>query len=214
MHPEQGQPYHLQRFAAQDYGAHAQNWDIVQDARGVIYVANRMGLLEYDGTAWRDIPFPSQFARSLAADSSGRVYVGGVGEIGFLASDSTGQIRYRSLLPYVPDDERAFTDVWTTLATEDGIYFQSYDRILRWDGERVQTWHAATRFHKAFAVDGAYYVRQDDVGLMEIRGDELTLVPGGERFAQERIDALLPFGEAALLVTRNEGLADLARWAV
>jgi signal transduction histidine kinase/CheY-like chemotaxis protein len=196
----------VERFTPEEYGAHAQNWAIVQDARDVIYVANRSELLEYDGTTWRSLALPGQFARSLAVDSGGQVYVGGVGEMGYLAPDPTGQIAYQSLLPHVPENERDFADVWTTLTIEGAVYFQSYDQILRWDGSRIKTWRADTRFHKAFVVGDTYFVRQEGAGLMEIRGDDLVLVPGGERFAQERIDVLLPFGEAALLVTRNEGL--------
>ncbi|MEP0545961.1 MAG: ATP-binding protein [Rhodothermales bacterium] len=163
-------------------------------------------MLEYDGATWRSLVLPGQFARSLATDSAGRVFVGGVGEVGFLAPDAAGQIAYQSLLFHVPEEGRGFGDVWTTLATEKAIYFQSYDQILRWDGTLMDTWRADTRFHKAFVVGEAYFVRQDGVGLMEIQGEDLVLVPGGERFAHERIDALLPFGETALLVTRNEGL--------
>ena len=203
---ERGRPYFVERFTPEEYGAHAQNWAIVQDARDVIYVANRAGLLEYDGTTWRNLYFPGQFARSLAADSSGRVYVGGVGEVGFLAPDSTGQMAYQSLLSHLPKEERGLADIWTTLATEEGVYFQSFDRILRWDGTHIQTWQANTRFHKAFVVNGKYLVRQDNIGLMEIRGDDLILLPDGARFAQERIDAFISLGEAALLVTRNQGL--------
>ena len=205
LHPEQGRPYHVERFAPQ-FRWHTQNWAVTQDARGVIYVAERSGLLEYDGSTWRGIALPGQLARSLATDQAGRVYVGGVGEIGYLAPDSVGRVGYRSLLPHVREGERDFADVWTVIGTEDGVYFQTYDRILRWDGEHVRTWQASTRFHKGFAVHGKYYVRQDDVGLMVITGDHLALAPRGEEFAGERIDAMLPLGEAVLLVTRSRGL--------
>ena len=209
VHAEQGRPYYVQRFSVQDYGveSHNQNWAVVQDARGVVYVANRAGLLEYDGDTWRSIAIPGGFVRSLAATPSGRVYVGGVGEIGYLAPDSTGHVEYRSLGPFLDVPDRTFGDIWTTLVTADGVYFQSFDRIIRWDGEEAEVWKAETRFHKAFAVNGAYYVRQDSVGLMEIRGDDLRLLPQGERFGQERVDVMLPFGEdAALVVTREAGL--------
>ncbi len=207
LHTEQGRPYYVERFSAQDYGAHDQNWAVVQDGRGVIYVANWTGLLEYDGRTWRNIPFPAQFARSLTADPSGQVYVGGIGEMGFLAPDSMGRIGYHSLLSHLPEADRAFADIWTVHATDEGVYFQSFERIFRWNGEEMRVWKAKTRFHKAFAVDGTYYVRQDGMGLLEVQDEQLVLSPGGERFADVRIDVMLPFGEgSALLVTRTEGL--------
>ena len=204
--PEQGRPYYVHAYTAQEYRAHDQNWAVTQDDRGVIYVANRGGVLEYDGHSWRTISVPAQITRSLDTDDRGRVYVGGVGEIGYLSPDSLGTAGYRSLTPLLPEDERDFSDVWTTWVTGEGIYFQSFDQIVRWDGADVRVWHADTRFHKAFEVNGTYYVRQDDVGLMTIEDDLLRLRPNGERFARERIDAMLPYGDAVLVVTRNEGL--------
>jgi len=206
LHPEQGSPYYVQPFSVQEYRADAQNWAVTQDARGVIYVANRGGVIEFDGRTWRSISVPGQFTRSVDTDDRGRVYVGGVGEIGYLSPDSLGTATYYSLTSLIPTEDRNFADVWTTHVARDGVYFQSFDRIFRWDGSEVKAWGADTRFHKAFVVNGTYYVRQDDVGLMTIEEDQLRLRPNGERFARERIDVMLPLGEAALVVTRNEGL--------
>jgi signal transduction histidine kinase/CheY-like chemotaxis protein len=205
-YPEQGRPYHVQRYTAQEYGGHDQNWGVVQDARGVVYVANRTSILEYDGRAWRTLTIPNLFTRSIAADERGRVFVGGVGEIGYLAPDSLGVMEYRSLMAQLPEQGLEFADVWTTQVANGAVYFQSFDQIVRWDGEHAKVWRAKTRFHKAFAVNDTYYVRQDGVGLMETRGEDLVRAEGGERFADERIDAMLPLGEATLIVARNEGL--------
>jgi signal transduction histidine kinase len=206
LYPEQGRPNYVQSFSARDYDAHDQNWDLTQDPRGVMYVANREGVLEYDGRSWRKISVPGQITRSVVTDQRGDIYVGGFGEIGFLAPDSTGTVSYRSLVPHLPEEARDFADVWTTLTTEEGVYFQSFSRIIRWNGTETQVWRAETRFHKAFVVNGRYYARQDGVGLMTVDGEGLHLVAGGDRFAEERIDAMLPLGEDALVVTRNEGL--------
>jgi signal transduction histidine kinase len=204
--PEQGRPFYVHAYTAQEYRGNEQNWAVTQDGRGVIYVANRTSVLEYDGRSWRTISVPGQFTRSLDTDDRDRVFVGGVGEIGYLTPDSLGTAVYHSLTPLVPEEDRDFADVWTTWATGEGVYFQSFDRILRWDGADMRVWRADTRFHKAFVVNGTYYVRQDDVGLMTIEDDLLRLRPNGERFARERIDVMLPLGEDALVVTRNEGL--------
>ncbi|MCP4870177.1 MAG: hypothetical protein GY898_15840, partial [Proteobacteria bacterium] len=79
--------FYVQNFAPQDYGAHAQNWAIVQSPKGLLYVANGQGVLEYDGVSWRLIPISNRSsARSLAIDTEGRVYVGAQGELGYLAA--------------------------------------------------------------------------------------------------------------------------------
>src|SRR5690606_32492472 len=98
------------------------------------------GVMEFDGRRWRHLPLPEggdQAARSLALTPGGTLFVGGVGEVGYLAPDSTGQLRYVSLLPHVGPDDRAFADVWTTHALGDAVYFQSFDRLFRWQGGRM-----------------------------------------------------------------------------
>ncbi|HVC17746.1 MAG TPA: hypothetical protein VNE18_10640, partial [Rhodanobacter sp.] len=90
----------LRNFSPMDYGAGPQNWAVVQDKRGLIYVANSDdGVLEFDGDHWRRIAVPNRSTvRSLALDADGRVYVGCIGELGYLAPDGRGRMRYVSLL--------------------------------------------------------------------------------------------------------------------
>jgi hypothetical protein len=81
-----GIPY-ITNFPPDVYKAAIQNCAIVQDKRGVIYVGNNDGVLEYDGIIWRLIKTPS-LVRSLAMDNSGRIFVGIMGDFGYLQPDS------------------------------------------------------------------------------------------------------------------------------
>jgi len=49
---ETGLPF-LRNFLPKEYGFHPQNWVITQDSRGIMFIANTAGLLEYDGVTWR-----------------------------------------------------------------------------------------------------------------------------------------------------------------
>ena len=203
---EVGRPFHARRYSAEEYALHNQNWAVAQDRRGVIYVGNTYGILEYDGQEWRTIQVTNQLARSLALGADGRVYVGGVRELGYLAADALGEMVYVSLLGELPEGRRAFADVWTTLVTSEGVFFQTFEQVMRWDGQQMQVWTTDDRFHKAFVVHDRYYVREENVGLLQIVGDELRPVPGGDVFAEERVDVIFPHGDDALLVqTRNAG---------
>ncbi|MCP4220041.1 MAG: response regulator [bacterium] len=71
-------------YSAQDYRLQPQNWDIRQDTRGIIYIANQGGLLEFDGVSWKDIDIPNATARSIAIAGDGVIYIGGKNEIGYL----------------------------------------------------------------------------------------------------------------------------------
>ena len=81
-HPEAGGLL-IRNYPPEAYDGGAQNWALLQDARGVIYVGSTSSLLEYDGVTWRKIFTPTRTTiRSLAADANGRIYVGAVGDLG------------------------------------------------------------------------------------------------------------------------------------
>ncbi len=88
----------ITHYSAVDYGGDAQNWDILKDQNGILYVANNKGVLEYDGVKWRKIPVPTPVVRSLAIDKKNTIYLGAKSEFGYLAPDSLAQLTYVSLL--------------------------------------------------------------------------------------------------------------------
>ncbi|MFZ1800524.1 MAG: hypothetical protein WAU24_11725 [Chitinophagaceae bacterium] len=72
-----GKPFII-NWLPKEYKASAQNWSIAQDKRGVIYVGNNDGLLEYDGVTWRQLDFAeNSFTRSLAIGADNNIYIGG-----------------------------------------------------------------------------------------------------------------------------------------
>lgn len=191
---EQGLPL-LQAFAPSVYDGDGQNWAVVQDRRGLVYVANgNKGVLEFDGVRWRRIPLAHHtLVRSLAMDGKGRIYAGAQGELGYLAPDGTGQLRYVSLVSKIPEEQRDFTDVWRIFVVGEDVFFFTSDRLFRLRDGRIRTWSTSTPFHVAFVVDGRLFVRKFGEGLLELIDDELVLVPGGERFSDDKVYVMLPW---------------------
>ncbi|MGI9175718.1 MAG: ATP-binding protein [Rhodothermales bacterium] len=202
---EEGLPFFMSFYGPQDYQAQPQNWSFAQDKRGVIYVANNNGVLEYDGVSWRLIQTATDVG-SLDTDERGVVYAGLQGDFGYLAPDSSGTLQYVSLLDEVPPSARDFTDVWNVRATSEGVYFQTRSRLFRWDGHEIKTWDAERLFHNAYAVHGELYIREVNKGLLRMEGDSLRVVPDGERFGDLAIYAIVPYDDTRLLIgTRREG---------
>jgi diguanylate cyclase (GGDEF)-like protein len=185
-----------------------QNFAVTEDARGILYFANNLGVVEFDGRAARLIPLPHRaMPLSLDRDARGRVWVGAVGDLGYLDADPVGNLRFVSILDRVPAAERSFGDVWQTSVTPAGIYFRTPTHLLRWDGRAMRVWKAPQGFHVGNAVDGRLIVREPGVGLVTIDGDELRLLPGGESFADEKIWVILPYGDGRLLlIGRTSGV--------
>jgi signal transduction histidine kinase/CheY-like chemotaxis protein len=174
----------------------------------VLYVGAGNGVLEYDGATWRTIALPNQSTvRSLAMDDSGRIYVGGVGQLGYLAPDEHGDMTFVSLLDKIPADSRTFEDVWRVLVAPEGVYFQTQVSMFRWGGGAMHVWRPKVRFNRASLVNGRLYLSEPGDGMLVMNGDRLESLPGTERFGNEVYPVLLPYDDRhTLMGTRADGL--------
>lgn len=203
----------VSNFTPSEYGGAAQNWAVAQDRDGIIYVGNvESGVLVFDGARWSAIPVPNHATvRSLALGADGRIYVGTVGDLGYLKREANGHLVFASLLATVPPADRDFADVWGTHATTQGVYFATASHLFRYTHGALQVWKPATRFHTSFVVDDTLYIREVGRGLLRMVDGHLQLMPGSERFADDKIYALLAdHGPDAapgdlLLGTRSQG---------
>lgn len=164
-------------------------------------------VLEYDGIFCRKISFPgSPYIRSLAIDDNGRIYVGAVNEFGYLESDSIGELRYQTLINYLLEENWDFDDVWKTYATPEGIYFQTFGTIFRWDNDTIKIWTSETEniYHISFSVNGQYFVRERNVGLKMMRDDSLILINNGRKFDTIYIFGMVPFDKNEILAITNK----------
>ncbi len=203
FHPaESGQPF-MTTYTSKEIEGHTQFWAMEQDNRGVMYIGDGYGVQEFDGSSWRAIINPNHsFGRSLAKDADGRIYVGSSSMLGYLEADAHGRLQYRSLMEYIEPNDRVFNYVWSVHATPGGIYFQTHEKLFRFqpqpaqDGQEswhVDVWRAQNLFGYTFWLDHTLYVQQFDTGLMKMENDSLVHIPGGEQFANDRIHVMLPF---------------------
>ncbi|MCI5058738.1 MAG: hypothetical protein MRY83_21680, partial [Flavobacteriales bacterium] len=87
-------------YSKKGYDAQPQNKAIVQDYRGVIYVANDAYLLEYDGENWHKVYESKDLrTRSLLFSRDGIMYVGLNNDFGFLKYSVSGKTVFQSLRP-------------------------------------------------------------------------------------------------------------------
>jgi signal transduction histidine kinase/CheY-like chemotaxis protein/ligand-binding sensor domain-containing protein len=196
----------LQAHTYREYKGDGQVWAITQDRRGLIYAGVTGGLiLEYDGVTWRQIFTPMSIVRSLTIDDSGRIWVTGSANFGYLAPDAVGALHFVSLLDKVPTQDRHFTDVWQALPTPQGVFFRAYEMLFRWDGAAMHTWSTKSRFQTLSAVRGHVYTDQNGIGLQEIAGDELRNLPGGDAYSNANKLILHPYDDGRMVVSQREG---------
>ncbi len=197
-------------YGPEEYNRFPINWEVRRDRRGVVYVANHSGLLEFDGISWRVFECPHFTVRSLAVDDSGIVYAGGNNEIGYFAPGKGGKLVYHSLLQHLKDGLRNFAYVKKTHRTARGIWYRTQKYLFLWDphSKRVKAWEASGSFQNSFVCGGELYVHLPRSGLMKIEKDSLQVAPGGEALAGKELFFMAPFtpGTGKLLIgTRSHG---------
>ncbi len=197
----------LETFSRKDYNASTQNWAVLQDHRGVMYVGNAQGVLEYNGYDWRLIEVDNQpTVRSIAMAADGTIFVGAEDELGYLAPDSLGLLRYRSLLAHIAENDRAFGDIWFTHTASGGVYFQGGRHLFRWSENEMEVWRPEVRFNTSALVRDTLYVHSYGVGLLRMENDSLVFVPGSEQFSEEWVFVMLPFDDSRIFLgTRDQG---------
>jgi len=191
-HPETGLPF-IQNYPPQITGGDAQNWQILQDKRGLIYSVNNYGILQYDGQSWRIIPAPNNSRiRALAIDHRGIIYFKAESDFGYLAPDSTGTLRAVSLIPKLKATHQEPIYINYIFTTGEKVYFISSWSILRLMNRQFRIWKGKYRFQKAFIVTNALYIQQDG-RLLRMQGDSIQTLPGERLFDHVDIRGIAPF---------------------
>ncbi len=205
---EQGRPM-VRVYGPVEVAGNSQIWAMVQDSRGVIYAGAGGAVLEYDGASWRRIALSSLYgvARSMDIDDHDRIYVGAVNELGYLAPDRGGELKFVSLREKLPPSERDMEVVWRTFVTPEGVVYQSQSALYRWHDGTFTITKAASRFRRASMVDGRIYVVQPENGLNVVEHDALRPLPGTQRLVNEPFPVVARYDASRLLVgTRSDGL--------
>lgn len=200
--------YPIRNYTPKEYNGFTQNWDCVQDKRGIIYFGNSSNLLEYDGKSWRKIPIaPGVAIRSLFIDSVGIIYVGAVGEFGFLSPRKDGRLVYQSLSAGLPDSLKQFADVWKIHSYRQSVVFQTSEYLFLYKDNQIKTITPTNSYSTlSFVAGNNFYVRERQKGLMKLNDDnKVVLMKDGELFYDQPILGIIKYGSKKLILTGEDG---------
>lgn len=200
----------------------AQNWCITQDNDGIIYVANNMGILEFDGFKWQSTPIPgASVVRSVYAEND-RIYAGAFEEFGYYTHDDYGSLRYTSLSDSLADFTFENEDIWGITRCGNILYFNSFRTAFAYDGKSVRVaggvqglrpLYIFTAGGKVYAqmVEDDVYILEDDIwrkvfDRAEIGDDNVVSIT-----ALSGLSGLLVLTERSGIFLMRHGR--LARWA-
>jgi ligand-binding sensor domain-containing protein len=206
-----GLPF-IRNFTPEEYDASDQNWAAVQDHRGIMYFGNNEGVvLEFDGRSWRKIPVHGN-ARvlSLAVDSVGTIYVGSVGEFGYLKPNNNGKLEYYSISEHVKDSLVNFSDIFKTYIVKEDVYFFSQNYLFRYDGSNVSIFDINPNrdYYNlfSFTANNRIYIGSYILGLREHIDNTTIIAPNGVFFAQKNIFSITAYDKHWVDIVTNDGI--------
>ncbi len=209
LRSERGLPL-VRNVPPAEHGGRAQSFAIAEDRRGLLYVGNLKGVLEYDGSRWRLLTLPNESAAlAVAPGADGRVYVGGWDELGVLSPNARDELAYVSLVDRLPKGLRPLGQVRGVHAVGRSVCFRTESRLFLWDGSamRVVPAPAGGAFGGSFdAGDGEAWVQTGD-GLARLAPTGVEPLPEPFRFRGEHVEAVVPMADGTrLVVVRGKGL--------
>ncbi len=192
-------------FSTDDYRGGIQNWDICQDQRGFIYVANNFGLLEFDGSQWNNYTVPNcTRVRSILADSN-RIYIGGQGQIGYFEPDSSGKLKFTTLQNLIAEDASSLDDVWSIYRYKQYVVFCSVNKLLFYDGRSIKILNPGSTLGYTFCTNDQLFSYCEASGLLVLKQQQLVPYPNGAFFKGKTIVAMLPGRSGKYMAVTLEG---------
>ena len=189
-----------------DYDGGIQNWTITQDKRGYIYIANNFGLLEFDGEHWRRYSIENNTrVRSVFVDTDNRIYIGGQNQFGYFEANELGELEFHSLLHTLPEATTGIADVWKIFRHEDEILFNSYLKLIAYDGNECRVIEESLNLDLVFPVASQLYAFSPYEGLMIKNSSGFKRIEGSEFLTKNSVTAVLPHKNNSLLIFQHNG---------
>jgi len=205
-----GYPFYTY-YNSDDYNAYDQNWDVIEDKDGIIYVANNNdGILQFDGVEWRKIKIENKpEVRALAIDNSGVIFVGCTKDFGYLSPTFNGNLIFKSLLNKFEINNFPFSQIFKINIIKDSVFFKTdnsllFKYILKEDTVLVSNMPQYSLF--TFNINNELYSSSYIEGLFVRVKDTVKVTKGGEFYKSKNIFSVLPVDSSLLkIITWGNG---------
>ena len=188
------------------YRAHPEVYNITFDHLGMLYFGTNSGVTIFDGARWETIPL-SNFseAKTLELGPDSLVYVGGIGDFGYMSHDIHEGIHYVSLSDSLLDNTIRFSDIWQIVFHEETVYFQSYAGFFIWDKKNLEFEKIEESY--LYEIDGSLYISNYLTGeLYTYTNGEMWPVPTFPNIKEDLIYQVFNYDDSLkILATAESG---------
>ncbi|GLR15389.1 helix-turn-helix and ligand-binding sensor domain-containing protein [Portibacter lacus] len=194
-------------YSPTEYGGDNQNWMISQGGDKFIYVANNMGLMEYNGSKWNLYPSPNNSVLRAVKVVRDRIYTGCYAEFGYWVKNDLGSLEYQSLIPKLVDFKFSDNQIWNILAYENWILFQSGRDLFFYneDTEEFKIISSTNIIYKVFKVNDQIYYHVANEGIYKIENGEPKMFIDVPVVINDRVINIYEREKELFILTRNSG---------
>jgi signal transduction histidine kinase len=126
----------IRQFSYSDYSAGITNYSGTIGKDGLVFFGNSQGVLIYDGSDWELVNIVDGKPVLVVLYVEDTLYIGSNDEIGYMVLNANDKWQYSSL-NHLLSDNLQIDDIWQIVKTDAGIYFESYNTILLYDGKSI-----------------------------------------------------------------------------
>ncbi|GEM_PF-3075868 len=208
----------IRNYSVKEYKMHEQNFQTIQANDGSMFFANFGGILKYDGSVWNSVYTKSGMrVLSLAKDSTGQIFVGGLRDFGFLNQTKTGLTEYFSLADSLKLPDEQIGEIFKVLILNKAVYYFSNHRIFIYQNKNLKTIKLTGILKTAFIYNEKVYCFFDPTkksgtiqsGLTILENAVFTQIPNPEHAVLLDIQSVISSKNGLLLCTDRQGLFTL-----
>jgi AraC family chitin signaling transcriptional activator len=212
-------PVHV--FTSQEYGGGNQNWSISQAPNKYIYVANNMGLLEYNGANWYLYPTPNGTIMRSVKSINNQIFTGFYKDFGYWEKDAYGFLEFNSIV--AQKEVKMFEDeqIWEIIELDGWVLFKSLERIYLYNlkTKSLKILEGKGVLTKISKVNGVVYFQDLEQGLFKIENGAPVIVSNDVVLRNNKLAKIFYKEGKLFFLTQNKGFyflknGKLERWQV
>lgn len=198
---ENGIPY-IRNFLPEEYGYESQNYNICQTERGLMYISNLSGILEYDGTFWSLIEVPGK--PRIAINHKSKIFVGGYNDYGIIKTDTvSGKKRFVSLVNTLRGlNKNKIGEIQKVACHNNSTFFLSQKYIIAYNSGKSRIIDGNKDYLNIFKLSNKLFICNYQDGIREYLDGEL--IPLKNNFKHNIIEDIIPAEGGILIKIKKE----------
>lgn len=195
----------ITNYSIAEYHAGNQNWDLGRSDDGKVYVANNVGLLEYNGISWKLFQLPNQTTVRSVFAYNDFIFTGSFEEFGYWKTNEYGELIYASLSNLIKSQIAPNEEIWQILSYKDKIIFRSFASIYIYDFKTLDRISSDSAIISLSLVDDDLLVSTLNNGIYKLVNKSLIHFFSNEIFKDTNIISIVKEQNRYLIMTSLKG---------